>query len=98
MKNFVEVTAYTYSAHQLKQMEGDILKTIDFNLTRITPLALLLAHQHPHAKTNAMVKYLLELAYLNGKIFSRHGNRTAVAACVRLAENVCNGGRGSKEL
>ena len=89
------MTAYTYTANQLKHTEGDILRVINFDLTRVTPLALLLAHQHPHPRTNALAKYLLELAQQQGHILLRYGNRTAVAAAVRLAEAVCASGKNS---
>ncbi len=89
MKTFVEVTAYTYTASQLKHTEGEILRAINFDLTRITPLSLLLAHQHPHPKTNALAKYLIELAHQQGQIIPHYGNRTVVAAAVRLGEAVC---------
>lgn len=41
MKAFVDVTANTYTAAQLKRMEEKIISCLSFNLTRVTPLALL---------------------------------------------------------
>lgn len=41
MKAFVDVTANTYTAAQLKRMEEKIISSLSFNLTRVTPLALL---------------------------------------------------------
>lgn len=41
MRNYVEVTDSSYSTAELKAMEGRILLALSFNLTRITPLALL---------------------------------------------------------
>ena len=45
------------------------MKALDFNLTKITPLALLSANQLPiPSKNQALIKFILELSLLNGKI------------------------------
>lgn len=41
MRDFVDVTANTYSRAQLRTMESRIIQTLGFNLNRVTPLALL---------------------------------------------------------
>jgi hypothetical protein len=85
MKNYVEVTAYTYTASQIKKMEGDILKALDFQLVRVTPLAILLAQKHSHAKTEALTKYLLELGYLQGTVLGKYGTRVMTAGAIKLS-------------
>jgi hypothetical protein len=85
LKHYVEVTAKTYTALQIKETEGKILEYINFNLVRITPLAILLAHSHTNIKTNALSKYLLELAYLQGTIYCKYGPRVMTTAAVKLA-------------
>jgi hypothetical protein len=41
MRDYVEVTAGSYSRLQLKAMEGKIVDALGFDLNRVTPLALL---------------------------------------------------------
>lgn len=41
MKAFVDVTANTYTAAQLKRMEEKIIASLSFSLSRVTPLSLL---------------------------------------------------------
>ncbi len=41
MKNYVEVTASTYSIDELKKMEGKIICKLNFNLVRTTALELM---------------------------------------------------------
>ena len=66
-------------------MEGEILKALDFQLVRVTPLSILLMHKHPHAKTEALAKYLIELGYLQGTVFGRYGARVMTAAAIKLS-------------
>lgn len=40
-KNYVEVTADTYTLKDLKAMEGNIIKALNFELNRTTPLQIL---------------------------------------------------------
>lgn len=61
LKKFVEVTAYTYNADNIKKMEGDILLTLKFDLSKVTPLTILRTeeHQFPHPKGFNLAKYII---------------------------------------
>lgn len=100
LKKYVEVTAYTYTASEIKQMEGQIIMALNFNLTKITPLAILRAHQHelPHPKAIHLVHYLLELNFLNKKVTSKHIVRVSVAAAIKLAKGIYGNFVASEEL
>ena len=74
----------------MKEIEGKILQAINFNLVRITPLTILSAHRHTHPKTEALSKYLLELAYQQGSIYEKYGPRVMAAAAIKLSEKVCS--------
>ncbi len=84
------MTAHTYNAVQLKKMEGDILITLNFNLSKVTPLALLKAEerQFSHPKGFNLAKYILELNFLNRRVQNRHQIRLAVAAAVKLVRGI----------
>lgn len=90
LKKFVEVTAFTYNAPSIKKMEGDILLTLNFNLTKVTPLAILRSQEHlfPHLKGINLAKYVLELNFLNKRITTRHQARVAVAAAVKIVRGI----------
>ena len=99
MKKYTEVTAFTYNGSQLKQMEGNILNAIDFNLTKITSLALLNANQQGLPEKNvALVKFLLELSLHNGRITNKYGHRMLLAAGVRLSDAICGGVSNCSEI
>ena len=70
-------------------MEGEVIITLNFNLTKNTPLSLLNSCSHEMQPKNlAFTKYILELSLLNGYIISHYGLRTVCACAVRLAETV----------
>jgi Cyclin, N-terminal domain len=74
MQNYIQVTDSSYSAHELKAMEGKILLALNFNLNYTTPLQILEAVsekwvKEPNGKlsresqrTLCMCKYLIELS------------------------------------
>ena len=41
MKNYIDVTANTYSVRDLKNMESKVIDVLKFNLQRTTTLSLL---------------------------------------------------------
>lgn len=100
LKKYVEVTAFTYTASEITQMEGQIIMTLNFNLTKVTPLQILRAHQHelPHAKAIHLAQYLLELNFLNKKITNKHIVRVSVAAAIRLVRGIYGSFTISEEL
>lgn len=93
MKVFVEVTANTYNAAQLKDMEGKIIQTLNFELTRVTPLSLLKVLEleliSAGEKNISLAKYIIELSYLNGKMLKRYSNKTLIFAAIKLADAIC---------
>ena len=87
-KNYIEVTADTYTLSQLKRMEGDIVEALEFNLNRTTSLQLLEAcSENLPDKAVSLSKYLLELALLNGttRMYSPY---TIVMSALALCESV----------
>ena len=48
-------------------------------------MSILLKHKHPHAKTEALAKYLIELGYLQGTVYGRYGARVMTAAAIKLS-------------
>lgn len=78
MKAFVDITANTYTSAQLKRMEEKIISSLSFNLTRVTPLALLNTLQleqfgnESKQKVLSAAKYILELSYLSGNITGKY--------------------------
>lgn len=87
-KNYIEVTADTYTLGQLKRMEGDIVEALEFNLNRTTSLQLLEAcSENLPDKAVSLSKYLLELALLNGttRMYSPY---TIVMSALALCESV----------
>lgn len=63
---------------------------LSFNLTKVTPLQILRAHQHelPHAKAVHLAQYLLELNFMNKKITSKHLVRVSIAAAIKLVRGI----------
>ena len=67
MKNYVEVTANTYTVNDLKKMEGKIMTILDFDLNVVTTLSLLQATNIKSNLTSAALsfcKYILEVSIL----------------------------------
>ncbi len=94
MRDFVQVTANTYTASQLKKMEAAIIAFLQFNLNRITPLSLLntLELQEfgnvSNKKHLNLAKYVIELSYMNGNIMKKYDIKTVVIASIKLSEAV----------
>lgn len=99
MSNFTQVTDSSYSTADLKAMEGKILLTLAFSLTRITVLHLLdaVADRWPTdsqgnlgregKKTLCMAKYLLELSLFEG-LAKNYCTKTLVISALMLADSV----------
>lgn len=67
MKNYVEVTANTYTTNDLKKMEGRIMVVLDFDLNVVTSLSLLQAVNLKSSLTSnalSFCKYILEVSML----------------------------------
>lgn len=90
-RNYIEVTADTYSVKDLKNMEGSIIETLGFDLNRTTALQLLEAMaEHSEAtetqKALSLCKYAIETALFEG-LAKKHAPLTLVAAAMALSEN-----------
>jgi hypothetical protein len=73
-------------------MEGRIIQFLNFDLTKITPLALLQLIQikhDTHEKNLSMCKYILHLSYLNGRIIKKYEIKTLIFAAVKLSDAIC---------
>jgi hypothetical protein len=95
MREFVDVTACTYTRSQLMAMEGKIIEALRFDLNRVTPLALLSTLEmesfgnKENSRSLNLARYVLELSYLTGSIPRKYSVKTMVMAAVKLADAVC---------
>lgn len=94
MRDYVDVTAGTFSPTELKVMEGKIISALGFDLNRVTPLALLSSLQlecfknEQNERCLSLAKYLLEMSYLSGSIPRRYETKMMVMAAVKLADKI----------
>lgn len=87
-KNYVEVTADTYSLKEMKAMEGRIIEALGFDLNRTTSLHLLEAMKSEMSeKSVSFCKYLLELALFEG-VAKFYDPLTMVNAAISLSDSV----------
>lgn len=99
MQNYIQVTDSSYSANELKAMEGKILLALNFNLNYTTALQILEAVsekwvKEPNGKlsresqrTLCMCKYLMELALFEG-IGKEFCMKTLVLSGLMLSDSV----------
>lgn len=68
---------------------------MQFNLNRVTPLALLSTLELPsfgnaeNARSLSLAQYVLELSYLGGSVPRKYSLKTMVMAAVKLGDAVC---------
>ena len=90
-KNYVEVTADTYTISDLKTMECNIIDSLNFNLNRTTALQLLEALAEEcealSEKNLSFCKYVIETALFEG-ITKRYSPSVIVASAISLCEKV----------
>lgn len=94
-RNYIEVTADTYTVKDLKNMEGSIIETLGFDLNRTTALQLLEAMvEHAEVSDKTMMeksvsfcKYAIETALFEG-LAKKHEPMTLVMAAMALSENM----------
>ena len=88
MSNYVEVTANTYTVHDLKLMEGRIINALNFDLNVITTLQLLEATPTKLSPTSiSLSKYVLEFGLLEN-LGKKHSPAVMVLAAISLADSV----------
>ncbi|XP_017025447.1 G2/mitotic-specific cyclin-B-like [Drosophila kikkawai] len=93
IETFVYVSDDTYTARQIRQMELQILKAIDFSLSRPLPIHFLRRYSKAAGATNeqhVMAKYFIELAALTYDLASYRPSEIA-AASMFLSLNLLNG-------
>lgn len=94
MRDYVDVTAGTFSRTEMKAMEGKIISALGFDLNRVSPLALLSTLQldclknEQNEKCLNLAKYLLEMSYLSGSIPRKYETKMMVVAAVKLADKI----------
>ncbi len=94
MRDYVDVTAGTFSRTEMKAMEGKIISALGFDLNRVSPLALLSTLQldclknEQNGKCLNLAKYLLEMSYLSGSIPRKYETKMMVVAAVKLADKI----------
>lgn len=90
-RNYIEVTADTYSIKDLKNMEGNIIEALGFDLNRTTALQLLEAmaenNETVNEKAMSLCKYAIETALFEG-LARKHTPMTMVLAAMALCDNV----------
>lgn len=90
-RNYVEVTADTYTIKDLKNMEGSIIEALEFNLNRTTALQLLEAIAEEcevlSEKNLSFCKYVIETALFEG-ITKRYSPSVIVSSTISLCEKV----------
>ena len=99
-RNYIEVTADTYTVRDLKNMEGNIIEALGFDLNRTTALQLLegmLENAENCEKSEtakamsdkaiSMCKYAIETALFEG-LGKKYTPLTLAMAAVSLAENL----------
>lgn len=92
-RNYIEVTADTYSVRDLKNMEGNIIEALGFDLNRTTALQLLEAmlengeteKSDTLNKATALCKYAIETALFEG-LGKKYAPLTMALAAMALAE------------
>ncbi|XP_002137015.2 G2/mitotic-specific cyclin-B-like [Drosophila pseudoobscura] len=83
IKHFVFITEGTYSASEIRAMELQILRAIDFNLSRPLPIHFLRRYTKAagaHHEHHIMSKYFVELASVDYDLASRKPSEVAAAA------------------
>ena len=91
MKDYIYMTDNSYTKKQMLQMENDILKTIEFNITIPTPLRfveLLQQFLNLNTKNIYMCQYLIELAVMNYKMIKY--SPLLIATCAVYLEKKLN--------
>ena len=91
MKDYIYMTDNSYSKKQMLQMENDVLKTIEFNITVPTPLRfveLLQQLLNLNTKNVYMCQYLIELAAMNYKMIRY--SPLLIATCAVYLEKKLN--------
>ena len=91
MKDYIYMTDNSYSKKQMLQMENDILRTIEFNITAPTPLRfveLLQQFLNLNTKNVYMCQYLIELAVMNYKMIKY--SSLLIATCAVYLEKKLN--------
>ena len=91
MKDYIYMTDNSYTKKQMLQMENDILKTIEFNITIPTPLRFVeLLQQFLNLNTQNvyMCQYLIELAVMNYKMIKY--SPLLIATCAVYLEKKLN--------
>ena len=87
-KNYVEVTADTYTLKDLKAMEGNIIKALNFELNRTTTLQLLEAVKADIPEKHiSFCKYVLELSLFQG-VAKTYSPYAMVVGALSLADSV----------
>ena len=87
-RNYVEVTADSYSLTDLRRAEGQIVNGLDFQLNRTTSLHLLEAlAESLEPKTTSFCKYALEQALFHG-LTRTYTPSVLVMAALSLCESV----------
>ena len=87
-KNYIEVTADTYSLKELKGMEGKIIESLNFDLNRTTSLQLLEAVFEKHTEKGlSLCKYLLELSLFDG-LAKKYDPYTLVVGAIEVSDHV----------
>lgn len=96
-RNYIEVTADTYTIRDLKNMESNILEALGFDLNRTTALQLFegMIESEPASesvrimqeKAICLCRYALETALFEG-LGKKYEPLTMVSAAMNMAENV----------
>lgn len=100
-RNYIEVTADTYTVRDLKNMEGNIIEALGFDLNRTTALQLLESMAEDTLAANdksetakqgldkamSLCKYAIECALFEG-LGKKYSPLTMVMAALSLSENV----------
>lgn len=86
-KNYIQVTANTYTLDEMKKMEGKIIEALKFDLNRTTPLQLLEAMgENCSEKGISLCKYLLESSLLEG-LARKYEPHTLVTAALTVSDS-----------
>lgn len=87
-RNYIEVTADSYSLNDLKRTEGKIIEALDFNLNRSTSLQILEAiSESIDEKSVSLCKYLLEYSIFTG-LSKDYTPSTLVTSALSLCESI----------
>lgn len=93
---FVDVTANTYTAQQMLEMEMRVMEVLKFCLVKTTALEFVELMQIGE-RTRSMVMYLVELATLQG-VSLRYSQSVIVVAGLELADTVMKTKTNFREL